>query len=57
MRGRKPLFKPETLKRGEKLDLKDMSIYGHQYAFSFNKRLKSEQMKFKFIDGFIVRVE
>lgn len=54
MSGRKPIHNPETLKKGEKLDLGDKTIFGHQYARAFNKRLPKK--KFKFKDGFIERV-
>ena len=54
MSGRKPLYNPETLKKGQKLALGDKVTFGHQYARAFNKRFPAK--KFKFIDGFIKRV-
>lgn len=55
MKGRKPLYKPESLKIGQKLALpKKKRLYGHQYASNFSKRF--EPMQFKFIEDFIERV-
>lgn len=55
MKGRKPLHNPEKLKIGQKLDLGDKTLFGHQYARAFNKRLPDK--KFKFVEGFIKRIE
>jgi len=55
MSGRKPIYRPELLKKGQIMDLGVNSIFGHQYARTFNKRLPKR--KFKFIDGVIKRVE
>lgn len=54
MSGRKPIHRPEILKKGQKMDLGDKTIFGHQYARAFNKRLPGK--KFKFVDGFIKRI-
>lgn len=55
MLGRKPIYKPETLKIGQKLAIPGKrKLYGHQYARGFNKRFPG--MTFKFIDGFIERI-
>lgn len=54
MSGRKPIYRPELLKKGQILDLGDNTKFGHQYARSFNKRFSKK--KFKFIDGFIKRI-
>lgn len=53
--GRKQIYRPELLKKGQILDLGPNKQFGHQYARSFNKRLPGKS--FKFIDGFIKRVE
>jgi hypothetical protein len=55
MSGRKPIYRPELLKKGQIMDLGVNSIFGHQYARTFNRRLPNR--KFKFIDGVIKRVE
>ena len=55
MKGRKPIYQPETLKIGQKMDLKRATKkFGHQYARQFNKRFPDRS--FKFIDGSIQRV-
>jgi hypothetical protein len=55
MQGRKPLYRPETLKIGQKLSLPvKKRSFGHQYARSFNRRFPP--MQFKFIDGLIERI-
>ena len=54
MKGRKPIYRPETLKIGQKINLPNSKKkFGHQYARSFNERFP--KMTFKFIDGFIER--
>ena len=55
MSGRKPIYKPELLKKGQILDLGQAKQFGHQYARSFNRRLPGKV--FKFIDGVIKRIE
>jgi len=55
MSGRKPIYRPELLKKGQIMDLGVNSVFGHQYAHMFNKRF--DNRKFKFIDGVIKRVE
>lgn len=55
MKGRKPIYNPEKLKIGQKLDLGDKTIFGHQYARAFNKRFPEK--RFQFIDGFVKRVQ
>jgi len=54
MSGRKPIHRPEILKKGQKLDLGDKTIFGHQYARAFNKRFPDKL--FKFEGGFIKRI-
>ncbi len=55
MKGRKPIYNPESLEIGQKMPIPGKKKqFGHQYARSFNKRF--EGMTFKFIDGFIERV-
>ena len=53
--GRKPKFKPELLEIGQAMSLGRQTIYGHQFAYQFNKRLP--EMEFKFLDKQIVRVK
>lgn len=43
MSGRKPLFSPETLKIGQKIELKGKrKKFGHQTAYNWNERFGRE---------------
>lgn len=59
MKGRKPIFRPECLKVGEKIRLnRKNKDFAHQYAYMFRKRLPDMNFK-KVVDGkeiFIERV-
>lgn len=45
MSGRKPLYSPETLKIGQKIELKGKrKKFGHQTAYNWNKRLDKKKL-------------
>lgn len=50
MKGRKPLYRPESLKLGEKMQLKGKAKkFAHQYVRQFNSRVNGNGEQFKYV--------
>lgn len=46
VKGRKPIYKPESLEIGEKMQLKGAAVgFGNQYAAMFRKRNNGKDFK------------
>jgi len=46
MKGRKPLYTPETLKIGQRIQLKGLSkAFAYQYAAKFRKKFEGRDFK------------